>query len=71
MKVNLREITSENRAAVEALTVTAAQAEYATGFAEPPHVRKPENGVLEAYCRSRTNGGLSEGSFLPAGPACL
>ncbi|MEI6726211.1 MAG: GNAT family N-acetyltransferase [Actinomycetes bacterium] len=32
--VSLRAITSANRAAVEALTVTAAQAEYVTGVAE-------------------------------------
>lgn len=32
--VSLREITSANRAAVEALTVTAVQAEYVTGVAE-------------------------------------
>jgi diamine N-acetyltransferase len=33
-RVSLREITSANRTAVEALTVTAVQAEYVTGVAE-------------------------------------
>ena len=33
-RVSLREITSANRTAVEALTVTAVQAEYVTGIAE-------------------------------------
>jgi diamine N-acetyltransferase len=33
-RVSLREITSANRAVVEALTVTAVQAEYVTGIAE-------------------------------------
>jgi diamine N-acetyltransferase len=56
LNVRLREITSANRAAVEALTVTATQAEYVTGVeeslveaAETPDARPWYRGVYLAH----------------------